>query len=125
MRHLVIFNVLSLCLSSLGYAEWSSRNRMETGMTDNAQLSETNRESDFFLSVGTNNTFSFPDYDLGFRLGYRDYSKDNSNDVLSWGLSDRLKCLGDKTCQVELKGQEYVYGEPGNTDSSFSNYGLT
>lgn len=92
-------------------------------MTDNALLTNTHKESDFFLSLGTRNSFKTDDNVFGLRLGYKDYSKENSNDVLSWGLSDRLKCWSDKTCQVELRGQEYVYGEPMTTDNSFSNYG--
>ncbi|WP_374077491.1 hypothetical protein [Bdellovibrio bacteriovorus] len=93
-------------------------------MTDNALLTKTDKESDFFLALGTRNSFSVDEHTLGLRLGYRDYSKENSNDVFSWGLSDRLKCWTDKTCQIEVRGQEYVYGEPMTTDSSFSNYGV-
>lgn len=93
-------------------------------MTDNALLSDANKESDFFLALGTKNSFSLQQHTLGMRLGYRDYSKENSNDLLSWGLFDQLKCFTDKICQAELRGQEYVYGEPMLTDDSFSNYGV-
>ncbi|WII73738.1 hypothetical protein QJS83_07595 [Bdellovibrio sp. 22V] len=123
IRHLVAV-VFILSLSSVALAEWSSRNRMELGMTDNALLTDTNKESDFFYVFGTRNTLDWNQHVLGLRLGYSDYSKENANDVLSWGLSDRLKCFTDKNCEIELRGQEYVYGEPMTTDSSFSNYGL-
>lgn len=123
LRHLVALHTLLLVLTSSALADWTSRNRLELGMTDNALLTNTHKESDFFLSLGTRNSLKTDDNVFGLRLGYKDYSKENSNDVLSWGLSDRLKCWSDKTCQVELRGQEYVYGEPMTTDNSFSNYG--
>lgn len=90
-------------------------------MTDNAQRTDANKESDFFWSLNSSNRFSSDGNLFGLRLGYRDYSRENSNDVLSWALSDEIKCLSGKTCEFTLKGQDYVYGEPGTTDDSFSN----
>ncbi|MGZ6445604.1 MAG: hypothetical protein ACXWRG_16005 [Bdellovibrio sp.] len=92
-------------------------------MTDNASLTDTDKKSDFLMSLGTTNTFKFSEQTFGLRLGYRDYNKEKTNDVLSWGLSDQVKCLTDITCSIQLKGQEYVYGEPMSTDYSYSNYG--
>ncbi|UOF01272.1 hypothetical protein [Bdellovibrio reynosensis] len=93
-------------------------------MTDNAQRTDANKESDFFFALGTSNRFTMPGHVLGLRLKYQDYSNENPNDVLSYGISDEMKCLGDKTCEFEFKGQEYVYGEPATTDYSFTNYAL-
>lgn len=124
LRHHVVIVGTLLLTSSWALAQWTLRNKLEAGMTDNATLSDTNKESDFLMSLGTTSTYRLSEHAFGLRLGYRDYSKENSNDVLSWGLFDQTKCFSDKNCSVQLKGQEYVYGEPMTTDSSFSNYGL-
>lgn len=123
IRQLVALNIFSLVFSSLAFAQWNSRNRLEIGMTDNALLSDIDKESDMFVAIATRNKWSLYEQTLGLRLGYKDYSKVNSNDVLSWGLSDKANCLGNKSCEIELQGTEYVYGEPQTTESSFSNYG--
>lgn len=122
-QHLIAFMIFSLGLSSKGFADWSSRNKLELGMTDNALLAKTDKESDLFIALSSRNSFTINQHTLGMRLGYRDYNKENSNDALSWGLSDKLSCWTDKACEFEIRGQEYVYGEPMTTDSSFSNYG--
>lgn len=123
IRQLAALNIISLVFSSLAFAEWNSRNRLELGMTDNALLTDAEKENDMFVAVGTRNKWSLYEQTLGFRLGYKDYSKVNSNDALSWGLSDKVKCFENKSCEIELQGTEYVYGEPMTTESSFSNYG--
>lgn len=124
IRHHALVALVITCFSSFGFAEWNSKNKVELGMTDNAVLTDENRESDLFLSLGSRNIFTSNEHTLGVRLGYKDYSKVNSNDAFSWGLSDTLKCFTSSACKLELKGQEYVSGEPMTTDSSFSNYAL-
>ncbi|WP_373997950.1 hypothetical protein [Bdellovibrio bacteriovorus] len=123
LRQLVVFNIFFLVFSSYALAEWSSRNRLEVGMTDNALRTDSEKEGDFFFLAGTSNKFySVPGHILGLRLQYQDYNKTDTNDMLSFGVSDELDCFGYRTCEFELKGQEYVHGEPATTDSSFNNY---
>lgn len=125
IKLLSIFTSYILCWTPAVQAAWTSRNRVEAGMTDNALWTDINRENDFFLGLGTTSSTTKQGHNLGFRLSYQDYGKVNENDALSWGLFDKIACVNSSThCAIQLKGQQYVYQEPQTTDSSFSNYGL-
>src|SRR4051812_42930363 len=80
-----------LGLSSVtAFAAGDSRNEAGIGFTDNANLSAENRKSDFFWKAMTSEHWSAGIHKPEFRLSFRDFFKENANDVLAWRLGDRL-----------------------------------
>ncbi|MCM2281665.1 MAG: hypothetical protein NDI61_07445 [Bdellovibrionaceae bacterium] len=123
MRTLIVvcFVVMTLLLyPTLGQAQLRSRNEASLGMTDNANLEQTEEDSDFFLSLSSSNTYKEQKHLFGLRLGYVDYMNENINDAFSWRLSDRWQNSTHSWAFTgALLGQKFTSSEPGITESAF------
>lgn len=120
---IVLTIVLTLCPERVFAAFTRSQNEASVGWTDNAYLIKNGKKSDLFWRVSSANSFERGGHDLGLRLNYTDYISENPNDVLGLRLSDTFKVANWKWTGA-LLAQNYLYGNPGTTESSFSHFGV-
>jgi hypothetical protein len=104
--------------------DWRSMNEAGLGFTDNANLEDSQRDSDMFYRLSTINSYQTDAHLLGVRLAFTDYFRENRNDLLSLRLSDRWSPGGKWSYYGALAFQDYVGGEPGTTEASFDNFGV-
>jgi hypothetical protein len=111
-------------VSITAVATVKSRNEIGLGFTDNANLIDVQMKSDFFLKVGTSHTWTTGEHKPQLQFSYRDYFKENANDLFAWRVSDRMP-LDRNKWQLKFGGfgNHYVNSPPGTTDESFSNVG--
>jgi hypothetical protein len=123
MRTFILISIL--LFSSISMAQLRSANEFGLGLTDNANLEDADRDSDFFVKASTTNSYGMESHQLGVRLSYLGYLHQSTNDVFSWRLSDQFKLDSAPKWSFygALVGQDYVAGEPGTTETSFDNVG--
>ena len=122
MRLLIMTCILLAC--EAGAAQIRSINEAGIGFTDNANLEESQRDSDFFFRASTTNSHDAGSHKLGLRLSYVGYTNQTVNNLFSWRISDRFAPNpAGWEFYGALLGQDYVAGDPGTTESSFDNIG--
>jgi hypothetical protein len=123
----IIFLTILFLYTLDASAEIRSRNELGIGMTDNANLESTDRDSDMIMKVATVNYLDHGPYTFGLRLGFLNYNTQDTNDVFSWRLSasgDLRSALKGWKAYVGVYGNHYPQGAPGTTDTSFDNVGF-
>jgi hypothetical protein len=118
--------MMCICFfSSAGVAQFRSSNEAGLGFTDNANLENTQRDSDVFLKLSTANSYKTGEHQLGLRMAYMSYLNQKINDLFSWKISERFhKETSAWSLFGTLLGNDYVSGDPGTTESSFDNIGF-
>ncbi len=124
MRVISVIVPAVLALSSLASAsEFSSRDEVDLGATNNAYLTKDLPKSDMFARFATSNSLKSGDHDIGLRISYTDFFNEKPNDVINWRVGDEYK-PDDWSFAGAVIGQRYPSGSPASTDTTFDNIGL-
>lgn len=116
--------LLTTLFGFTAHAEMSSRNSADIGFTDNANLATTNKESDMYYRLATNNQIPSGEHTFSFRLAYMDYLREHQNDYTSLTLQDSWGDPKRTYFTAAIYGQWYPNGSSGTTESSFDSFGL-
>jgi hypothetical protein len=119
----VSYFLIFIATFSIQSFAFQSRDEAGLGFTDNANLSSSDKKSDFYWKAQTNNQWRLSDQDLRFRAGYYGYSKAHEDDFLYWRAGDKFTLTRDWLLYGGLFGNDYVHHSPGITDEAFSNIG--
>jgi hypothetical protein len=115
--------ILIFFLISIRSLAFQSRDEIGLGFTDNATLSSTDKRSDTYLKLSTNDSVEYRDQKIQFRGGYLDYFKVHEDDLLFWNIKDKFPLVQAWTLSAGLFGNHYLNESPGITDEAFSNVG--
>lgn len=124
MKTTLLLIIAATCFATtVARAQTSSRNSVDLGVTNNANLTKDNPTSDTYLRLTSSNTFKPGADKLGLRLSYVDYFSQNPNDLFTLRLSDRHE-TDDWNFTGAVFSNIYTSGSPGTADSAFTNVGF-
>lgn len=94
------------------------------GFTSNANLSSDQPISDFIFDLGASTDFTALDTNAFASARFSNYSKFNSNDLLSLDLGGKWSA-DQKTYLLKASLKDYVSESPATTDQGFSNFSIS
>lgn len=132
MKKRPLFRVLTaLYFANTAGAALSGDLTLDSGLayTTNANLVQTNPESDAIVKVGGAWRFPFSKGSGRLSLRYSDYLKHSENDLLSCDLSTSWKTdaptgTPTRTYGLRFQTRNYLKQDVGTTDQGFTHYGM-
>lgn len=130
MKRSVFLSLLGVSFTNGGWAAPSGLT-FDTGLaiTSNANLVQTNPESDAIAKVGGAWRFPFVSGNSRLSIRYSDYFTHHENDLLSGDLSHTWKAENSSgatalTYGLRLQTRNYVKQDAGTTDQGFTHHGM-
>lgn len=118
MHKMLLFAILLFCVQAFAF---QSRDEFGLGFTDNATYASSDKKSDAYWKLTSNDNWNYRDQKILFRGGYRDFLKVQGNDLLFWKIGDKFPVVYGWTLYTGLFGNHYIHQSPGITDEAFSN----